>query len=161
VWAGIVGDCLEGPHVWPHWLTGNRQSYWKLYHWQSEHECGTRVMVLRAVRDVVRNTYHDRWTGRRGPTAWPPRLPDLNPLDLYLWGHLDTLVYAAPVDNGETLHRQTIRNCPGIFARMWRPVMRRVEACTESHGGHYEHLIYECTRTLSAVTHKIKFPDAR
>jgi hypothetical protein len=28
-------------------------SYWKLYHWQSEHECGTCMMVLRAVRDVL------------------------------------------------------------------------------------------------------------
>jgi hypothetical protein len=23
-----------------------------------------------------------------GPTARPPRSPDLNPLDVYLWGHL-------------------------------------------------------------------------
>jgi hypothetical protein len=30
--------------------------------------------------------------------------------------------------------------------------MRRVEACIESHGRHFEHL-YECT--LSAVTHKL------
>jgi hypothetical protein len=36
----------------------------------------------RAVRDVLSNSYHDRWTGRGGPTAWPPRSPDMNPLDL-------------------------------------------------------------------------------
>jgi hypothetical protein len=84
---------------------------------------------------------------QRRPTAWPPRSPDLNPLDFYLWGHLKTLVYAAPVDNGEALnHRivdagQTIRNCPGIFAGMRRSIMRRVEACIGSHGGHFEHLL--------------------
>jgi hypothetical protein len=38
------------------------------------------------VQDVPSNTYHDRWIGRRGPTAWPPFSPDLNPLDFYLWG---------------------------------------------------------------------------
>jgi hypothetical protein len=83
---------------------------------------------------------HDRWMGRGGPTAWPPRsTPHLNPLDFYLWGHLN----AAPVDNEETLqHRsvdacQTIRNCPVIFARMRRSMIRRIEACTESHGGHF------------------------
>jgi hypothetical protein len=52
VWAGIVGDCLVGPHVVPHRHTGNRyqymicQSCWKMYNWQPEHECGTCMMVL-------------------------------------------------------------------------------------------------------------------
>lgn len=27
-----------------------------------------------------------RWTGRRGPTVWPPRNPHLNTCDLFLWG---------------------------------------------------------------------------
>jgi hypothetical protein len=55
-----------------------------------------------------------------GPTAWPPLPLDLNPLDFYLWGHLKTLVHAAPFDNEETLHRrivdacQTIRNYPKV-----------------------------------------------
>jgi hypothetical protein len=37
-----------------------------------------------AVRDVLNNTYHDRWIGRGEPAAWPPRsTTDLNPLDFY------------------------------------------------------------------------------
>jgi hypothetical protein len=54
---------------------------------------------------------------------------------------------AAPVDSEEALHHrtvdacQTIRNCPGISERMWRSMMRRAEACVESHGGHFEHLL--------------------
>jgi hypothetical protein len=58
-----------------------------------------------------------------------------------------TLVYAAPVDNEEALHHrivgacQTIRYYPGILERMRRPMMVRVEACIESHGGHFEHLL--------------------
>jgi hypothetical protein len=85
------------------------QSYRKMYHWRSEHECGTCMLVLRAVPDVLSNTYHNRWIGRGGPTAWPPRSPDLNPLDFYLWGHLNFLVYAAPVDNEERLHYDIVR----------------------------------------------------
>jgi hypothetical protein len=63
-------------------------------------------------------------------------------------------VYAAPVDNEGALHHrivdafQTIRNYPGIFARMGQSVMRRVEACIESSGGHFE-------RILSTITHKL------
>jgi hypothetical protein len=90
-----------------------------------------------AVRDVPSSTYHDRWISRGEPTAWPPRSPDLNPLDFCLWEHLKTLVYAAPVDNKEALHHrivdacQTIRNYSDIFERMRRSMMRRVEACIE------------------------------
>jgi hypothetical protein len=81
-----------------------------------------------------------------GPTAWPPCSPDLNLLNFYPWGHLKTPVYAAPVDNEEALHHrimdacQTICNYPGISEWMWRSMMRCVEVCTESHGGHFEHL---------------------
>jgi hypothetical protein len=94
---------------------------------------GAVTHFSRAVRDVLNNTYRDGWIGRGGPTAWPPSSPDLNPLNVYLWGHLKTLVYAAPVDNDAC---QTIRNYPGILVQMPRSMMRRFEACIESHGGH-------------------------
>jgi hypothetical protein len=102
----------------------------------------------RAVRDFLSNTHHDGWIGRGGPIAWPPRsTPGLNPLDFYLWGKLRALVCAVPVDNEDSLNHRTldachtIRNYPSIFERMRRSMMRRIEACTEFHGGHFEHLI--------------------
>jgi hypothetical protein len=73
--------------------------------------------------------------GNRGPTAWPPRPPDLNFLDFYLWQHLKSLVYAAPIDKEDTLHHSSY---PGIFELMQSSMMRRVEACIESHGGHLQ-----------------------
>jgi hypothetical protein len=85
---------------------------------------GTPAHFSHAVQDVHNNTYNDQWIGRGGPTQWPPCLPDLNPLDFYLWGHLKTLMYAAPVDNEEALHHcivdacQAIHNYPGIFELM-------------------------------------------
>jgi hypothetical protein len=102
---------------------------------------GAAAHFSRAVRDVLSKAYHDRCTGRGGTSARPPRFkPDLNPLYFYLWGHLNTLVYAAPVGN-EVDVCQTVRNYPGIFARTERPIMRRVEVCNESYGGHFEHLL--------------------
>jgi hypothetical protein len=108
---------------------------------------GALAHFSRAVQDVLYNIYHEQWIGRGGRTAWPPRLPDLNPLDIYLWGHLKTLVHAAPVDNEEALHHrtveacQTIRNYPGNSEWMWQSMMRCVKVCIESHGGHFEHLL--------------------
>ncbi|KAJ4436866.1 hypothetical protein ANN_16998 [Periplaneta americana] len=36
--------------------------------------------------------YPSRWIDRGGPIAGPPRSPDLNPLDFYLWDHLKELM---------------------------------------------------------------------
>jgi hypothetical protein len=62
-------------------------------------------------------------------------------------GTIKTFVVAAPVDKEEAFHHrtvdacQTIHNYHGIFKRMRLSMMRSVEACTESHGRHFEHLL--------------------
>jgi hypothetical protein len=107
---------------------------------------GIPAYFTRTVREVLNNTYHDRWIDRGGPTAWPPHSPDLNLMDFYVWGHLKSLVYTAPVANKMALHRivdacQTICSYPSIFEWMQRSMMRHVEESIESHGGHLEHLL--------------------
>jgi hypothetical protein len=98
VWTASFGDYLVDLHVLPHRLTGNRYQDFLLHDlpkllegvplavrarmWYM-HD-GAPAHFSRAVRDVLSNTYHDRWIGRGGPTAWPPPSPDLNPLDFYL-----------------------------------------------------------------------------
>jgi hypothetical protein len=141
VWEMIVGDCLVHLHVLPHQLTGTTadifsyiicQSCWKMYPWQSEHECGTcKIVLCRTVRDVLKNTYYDRRESRGGISAWPPHSPDFNHLDFYLWEHLKTLVYAAPVNSEQSLNHHivdashTIRSYPGISDRMQRSIQRK------------------------------------
>jgi hypothetical protein len=161
VWARIVGDCLLSPHVLPHRLTGKHYRDLLLHDlpkiledvplavrarmWYMRD--GAPAHFSRAVRDVLNNNYHGRWIGRGGPTTCPSCSPDLNPLKFYPWVQLKTLVCAAPVDNEKALHRhnvddcQTIRKYRGILEQMLQSMMRRVEACIESHGGHFEHLL--------------------
>jgi hypothetical protein len=134
VWEGIIGDVLVGSHVLPQRLTGNSYRHFL------ENDLPTLLedlpLVIRAhmwfmhdgdpphfsitVREFLDNMYPVRWIGRGGSTAWPPRSPDLNPFDFYLWGHLMTLVYATPVNDIATLRQrgegcQTTRSTPGIF----------------------------------------------
>jgi hypothetical protein len=45
---------------------------------------GAAAYFSLAIRDVLNNNYKDRGISRRGPIAWPPRSPDLNPLNFYL-----------------------------------------------------------------------------
>ena len=37
-----------------------------------------------AARQVLNDKYPNRWIGRGGPVPWPPRSPDLTPLDFFL-----------------------------------------------------------------------------
>jgi hypothetical protein len=96
--AGIVADCFVGPHVLPHRLTGNHCRGFLLHELPELLEdeplaVTARMWYMRdgapahfspAVREVLRIAFHDQWIGREGPTACPPRSPDLHPLDLYL-----------------------------------------------------------------------------
>jgi hypothetical protein len=73
------------------------------------------MIVLRHIVAVLcEASYDDRGIGRGGPTAWPPRSPDFNPLDFYVWVHRKALVYAAPVDNEGALHHSTVDACQTI-----------------------------------------------
>ena len=56
----------------------------------------------------------NRWTGRVGPVAWPPRSPDLNPLDFYLWERLKTLVYATEILNVAVLKQRIENGCKTV-----------------------------------------------
>ncbi|KAJ4444692.1 hypothetical protein ANN_06489 [Periplaneta americana] len=102
MWAGIIGDRLVGPHVLVNRLTGQAYTNFlentiphvledtPLINRQHIHflHDGAPAHFSRTARRYLDRRFPDRWLGRGGPIAWPPRSPDLNPLDFYLWGHL-------------------------------------------------------------------------
>lgn len=98
------------------------------------------------VREHLSQVYGERWIGRGGPVAWPPRSPDLNPLDYFLWGYLKTLVYSVPIENEAQLQEriisqcEVIRNTPGIFERVRSSMRNRFAGCIDMNGGHFQHL---------------------
>ncbi|KAJ4440315.1 hypothetical protein ANN_08454 [Periplaneta americana] len=93
MWAGIIGDRLVGPHV----LTG--QAYTNFLENTIPHVLEDTSLINRqhihflhdgapahfshTARRYLDRRFPDRWIGRGGPIAWPPRSPDLNPLDFY------------------------------------------------------------------------------
>jgi hypothetical protein len=54
---------------------------------------GTPLLFAVEVRNWLDEVIRGRWIGRRGQIEWPPRFPDLTPLDSFLWGHLKSLVF--------------------------------------------------------------------
>ena len=58
------------------------------------------------VRAFLNARFGERWIGRDGPTPWPPRSPDINPLDFFLWGYVKTRVFRTPVTSLRHLKRR-------------------------------------------------------
>lgn len=157
IWAGIVGDRLIGPYLLPQRLTGAIYLNF-LRHVLPElledvppqmwlqHD-GAPAHFSAEVREFLNNTFPNRWIGRGGHVAWPPRSPDLTPLDFFLWGHVKTLVYATPVETVEELTARILAACeevqqtPGIFGAVRRNLLRRCASCVEAGGRHFEHLL--------------------
>jgi hypothetical protein len=58
---------------------------------------------------------------RLGFKVRPTRSPDLSPVGVHLWGHVQTLVCSSPIGDEEKPHQRTfvacltIRNLPGHF----------------------------------------------
>jgi hypothetical protein len=84
-------------------------------------------------------TYPGRWTGCRGPIAWPPRSPDLSPMDLCLWGHLKGLVYAVSHRIIEDLVARLQTTLTAVEGNMLRRVpenaVRLTAVCLHMDGG--------------------------
>jgi hypothetical protein len=161
VWAGVVGDHLLGPVFLPPRLNAANYDHF-LQHDLPEllddiplavvarihymHDGAPAHFSLRA-RRYLDERFPGRWIGRAGPIPWPARSPDLNPLDFHLWGHLKALVYSRPVPDVDVLRQRIedgfvqIRAMPGVFGRVRQSMERRLNACIEAEGGHFEHLL--------------------
>ena len=84
---------------------------------------------------------------RNGPVEWPPRSPDLNPIDFYLCGHVQSDVYCTPVNNVDELWERivatfgAIRNRPGELEHVRESMMQRLNGFVVGNGQHFEHLM--------------------
>lgn len=161
MWAGIINDYLIGPYILPPRLTGRIYSIFLeevlpglledipldiRQHLWFQHD-GAPAHFSVDVQEHLNATFGGRWIGRGGPVAWPPRSPDLTPLDFFLWGHMKALVYETPVVSQEDLVARVaaaaydIQHRPGIFERVRENMTRRCHACIESGGRNFEQFL--------------------
>ena len=97
------------------------------------------------VRNFLDATFPNRWIGRDGPTNWPPRSPDITPLDFFLWGYVKDKVYSTPVADAETLKERITAALATVTTEMlentWREIEFRLDVLRATRGAHVE--IYE------------------
>jgi hypothetical protein len=158
VWVGIIGDFLIGPFFIPPRLTGIIYPIFlenslpelmddvplavRLRSWFM-HD-GTPAHFSLVAREHLDETYRIRWIGRDGPILWPPRSPDLNPLNFFLWGYLKSLVYTSEIESVEELQQRIVDGCDairereGFSHRVGESVVKRLQACIEQNGSHFD-----------------------
>lgn len=108
VWVGICNGQIIGPHFFEN--TVNADSYLDLLNnylpqyledvpfnvrarlWFQQD--GAPAHYVHIIRQFLNHRYQNRWIGRAGPVLWPPRSPDLNPLDFYFWGYAKNAVFS-------------------------------------------------------------------
>jgi len=107
---------------------------------------GAPPHYTRHVSEYLHESFPNRWLGHGGPVAWPARLPDLTPLDYYLWGNMKTLVYETTVESRAALSdrifaaAEHLRNHPDNVASATQSLWMRAENCIAT-GGHFEQLL--------------------
>jgi hypothetical protein len=56
--------------------------------------------------ELLSATFPGRWIGRGGSILWPPRSPDLTPLDLLLCGYVKNYVYMNKIQDLNSLKQE-------------------------------------------------------
>jgi len=98
------------------------------------------------VRNYLVHTFGDRVISRGCDRFWPPRSPDLNPLDFWFWGWLKAKIYHHDKPQSlEQLQQMIMNVCNQItreeFAAGVFDIIRRLTAVIDCDGDHFEHLM--------------------
>ena len=97
------------------------------------------------VRDYLDDSLPQRWCGRgggQGWRAWPPRSPDLTPLDFFLWGYVKDKVYGVKINDLAHLKARITEAInsvtPDMLGRVWDELEYRLDVCRATNGSHIE-----------------------
>lgn len=129
----------------------NWVAYFTMCPWKHTEKYGYSVMGLSThyaleVRRYLNSQYENRWIGREGTTQWPPKSPDLTPLN-FLWGYFKELVYANENQTEQELRQKireginVIKNNERTFRLIKRNFIRRCRLCVRANGRNFEQLM--------------------
>jgi len=91
-------------------------------------------------------TFPNRWTGRDGPTPWPPRSPDITPppppLDFFLLGYVQDKVFSTQVPDITNLKARITEAFATVTEVMlentWREIDYRLDVLRATKEAHVE-----------------------
>lgn len=158
VWAGILNDNIVGPYFIEGRLTG--ESYLDLLRTMVSsmlddiplanfrnlwfQQDGAPPHYHSSVREFLAEQFGSRWIGRGGPVSWPPRSPDLTPMDFFLWSEIKRRVYKDEPVSVEQLKQRILDafvevKCQrNILLSLKNNLIKRARLCIDNSGGHFE-----------------------
>ena len=87
-------------------------------------------------------TFPNRWIGRDDPTPWPPRSPDITPLDFFLWEYDKDKVFSTPLPDITNLKARISDAIATVTEYMlenaWRENDYRLDVLRATKGAHVE-----------------------
>ncbi|GFW19814.1 uncharacterized protein TNCV_3561171 [Trichonephila clavipes] len=108
---------------------------------------GATCHTARATIDLLKDTFGDRLISRFGPVNWPPRSCDLTPLDYFLWGYVQSLVYADKPQTLDHLEDNIRRVIADIRPQMLEKVIEnwtsRLDYIRDSRSSHMPEVIFK------------------
>ena len=73
---------------------------------------------------VMDEILDEKWIGRGGPVAWPPRSPDLTSPDYFLWSFVEERVMAVALTMPDDMKERIRRACTEITLQILAEVRR-------------------------------------
>lgn len=153
VWCGLMCDTIIGPFFFAEMtVTGTtyldmleQYAFPQVEHLQPNllfQQDGAPPHWSLDVRRALDATFPGRWVGRDGPIRWPPRSPDITPLDFFLWGYVKDKVYATAVRDLRDLRARIVESIaaitPDMLARTWTELDYRLNILRVTKGAHVE-----------------------
>ncbi|GFV19780.1 transposable element Tc3 transposase [Trichonephila clavipes] len=115
---------------------------------------GATCHTARATIDLLKDTFADRLISLSGPVNWPPSSCDLTPLDYFLWGYVNSLLYA---DKPQTLdhledniHRVIADIRPQMLEKFIENWTSGLDYIRASRGSHMPEIIFKMTATAGS-----------
>ena len=100
---------------------------------------GAPAHTSRMAMDWLKDRFSEKLISIKLDFVWPPRSPDLNPCDFYLWGFMKEEVWKKNHSSTHELKEQVIEIIGSISGDVLRRVsaefLRRVKKCIEAGGG--------------------------
>ncbi|GBN55667.1 hypothetical protein AVEN_211123-2-1, partial [Araneus ventricosus] len=90
---------------------------------------GAPPYKVSSVQQYIRDTIQQQVIGYGDCVEWPPRSPDLKPLDFFLWGYIKQRVYATPPPKLQELRNRItdayVRASPAMLYNVQREMQSR------------------------------------
>lgn len=156
VWCGLSGNRIYGPYFFedPNTMatqTINRVTYLDMlketFHDDTHpdewfQQDGATAHTAGEVLAWLNERFPRRLISHRSEFQWPPRSPDISPLDFYLWGFVKERVFRSRPANIRDLKcvvTDVIRSIDvNTLQRVVANCHQRINKCIMANGGHFE-----------------------